>query len=95
MGKTKKIVAVMLDKERHLKFNLNALIMAEKITGKKLSEMGEDKAEFGLEFLRAMLYAGLIHEDKELTLEEVGDMIDMDNMEEVTEKLGEAMSGLK
>lgn len=91
----KKVVVVNLDKERHLKFNLNALILAEEITGKKLAELGEKKENFDLAFLRAMLYAGLKHEDKELTLEEVGDLIDMDNMEEVTEKLGEAMQGLK
>ncbi|HID0815697.1 TPA: hypothetical protein ACXNW8_001306 [Clostridium botulinum] len=90
-----KIVTVTLDKERHLKYNLNALILAEKITGKKLSELGKKKDNFDLEFLRGMLYAGLKWEDKELTLEEVGDSIDMDNLEEVTNKLGEAMQGLK
>ncbi|MPM81674.1 hypothetical protein SDC9_128731 [bioreactor metagenome] len=42
-----------------------------------------------------MLFAGLRHEDKELTLEEVGDLIDFDNLEEVTTKLGDAMQGLK
>lgn len=91
----KKVVTVNLDRERHLKFNLNALILAEEITGKKLAELEKDKGAFDLAFLRAMLYAGLKHEDKELTLEEVGDLIDMDNMEDVTEKLGEAMKGLK
>lgn len=91
----KKIVNVNLDKERHLKYNLNALILAEQITGKKLSELGKKKDNFDLEFLRGMLYAGLKWEDKELTLEEVGDSIDMDNLEEVTNKLGEAMQGLK
>lgn len=91
----KKIVVITLDKERHLKFNLNALILAEEITGKKLSQLGENKEGFDLAFLRGMLYAGLKWEDKELTLEEVGDLIDMENMELVTEKLGDAMQGLK
>lgn len=90
----KKIVTINLDKERHLKFTLNALIIAEKLTGKKLTEMGKEN-NFDLEFLRAMLYAGLIHEDKELTLDEVGDFIDFENMNEVVEKLNEAMNGLK
>lgn len=93
--KNTKIVTITLDKERHLKFNLNALILAEQCTGKKLSELGERKDSFDLSFLRAMLYAGLKWEDKELTLEDVGDMIDMENLEEVTNKLGEAMQGLK
>ena len=85
----------MLDKERVLKFNLNALILAEEITGKKLASLGEDANGFDLSFLRGMLFAGLTHEDKELTLEQVGDMIDMENMEDVTTKLGEAMQSLK
>lgn len=91
----KKITVINLDKERHLKYNLNALITAEKITGKKLAELGGEKGSFDLEFLRAMLYAGLIWEDKELTLEDVGDLIDMENLEYVTDRLGEAMQGLK
>lgn len=91
----KKITVINLDKERHLKYNLNALITAEKITGKKLAELGGDKGGFDLEFLRAMLYAGLIWEDKELTIDDVGDLIDMENLEYVTDKLGEAMQGLK
>lgn len=91
----KKLVTVMLDKERTLKFNLNALILAEKITGKKLASLGQDANGFDLEFLRGMLFAGLTHEDKVITLEEVGDMIDMENMEDVTNKLGEAMQSLK
>ncbi|GAB6153737.1 hypothetical protein JCM17380_24870 [Desulfosporosinus burensis] len=91
----KKIVAIELDKVRHLKFNLNALITAEQITGKKLSELSQSGEGFDLAFLRAMLYAGLKWEDKELTLEDVGDLIDMENLEAVTGKLGEAMQGLK
>lgn len=91
----KKIVAINLDRERHLKFNLNALILAEKTTGKKLADLGQNQEGFDLEFLRAMLFAGLKHEDKELTLDEVGDLIDMENLEYVATKLGEAMQGLK
>lgn len=90
-----KMVTVELDKTRNLKFTLNALIIAESITGKKLADMGTDNEAFDLTFLRAMLYAGLVWEDKDLTIESVGDLIDMDNMEGVTEKLGEAMQGLK
>lgn len=91
----KKLVKINLDKERTIKFNLNALITAEKITGKKLSELGDSKDSFDLEFLRGMLFAGLSHEDKDLTVEAVGEMIDMDNLEDVTNKLGEAMNSLK
>jgi hypothetical protein len=84
----------MLDKERNLKFNLNSLITIEELTGIKVSEMGEN-SDFGMVTLRAMVYAGIRHEDKEITLEEVGDCIDFDNMEDVAQAIGEAMSTVK
>lgn len=91
----KNLVDIILDKERHLKFNLNALILAEKITGKKLSELGNNEQAFDLEFLRAMVFVGLLSEDKDLTIEQVGELIDMENIEYVANKLGEAMQSLK
>ncbi|MFT8313245.1 MAG: hypothetical protein ABF633_03205 [Clostridium sp.] len=94
-----KIVVVNLDKERHLRFNLNALVLLEKETGRSMSELVPDeksgKNGFDMEMLRALLYAGLKWEDKDLTIDAVGDMIDFDNMNEVSEKLGEAMEGVK
>ncbi|WMU08031.1 hypothetical protein vBCtySFA67_00013 [Clostridium phage vB_CtyS-FA67] len=91
-----RITVINLDKERHLKFNLNALILAEKETGIKMSDMAnEAKDGLSLEFLRAFLYAGLKWEDKKLTVEKVGDMIDFDNLSEVSEVLSEAMGDLK
>lgn len=93
--KVKKVISVNLDKERHLKFNLNTFIIVEELTGKKLADLQGDNGGFDFKYLRALLYAGLKHEDKELTLEDVGELIDMDNMETVTSKLEEAMGGLK
>lgn len=87
-----KIVAINLDRERHLRFNLNSLIIIEKLTGKRFDKMGDDMS---LETLRAMLFAGLSWEDKELTVDDIGEMIDFENLEEVMAKLSEAMQGLK
>lgn len=87
-----KIVAINLDRERHLKFNLNSLITIERITGQRFDKMGDDMS---LETLRAMLFAGLSWEDKELTLDEIGELIDFENLEQVMDKLNEAMAGLK
>lgn len=92
MAKEKKIVTLELDKERHLWFNLNALITVEKETGVKLSELSDG---MGLDVLRAMLFAGLKWEDKDLTLEYVGELIDFENMQEIMDKLGVALDGLK
>ena len=41
----------------------------------------------------AIVYAGLYHEDKTLTVEKVGDLIDeYSNLKEVAEKIGEALT---
>jgi len=43
--------------------------------------------------LRTILYAGLCHEDKELTPEKVGELIDdYSNIAAIGEKLGEAFN---
>lgn len=91
----KKIVTVTLDKERHMKFDLNALILAEKMTGKKMAEFGNEEGGIELDVIRALVYAGLKWEDKELTVETVGENIDLENLGEIADKLGEALGGLK
>lgn len=95
MAQPAKVVTINLDKERHLRFNLNALILVEELTGSKLSELADQKDGLSLKFLRALLYAGLKWEDKDLTEEEVGELVDLNNMEEINEKIGESIEGLK
>lgn len=80
-------VKITLDKERNIYFDLNALV--------RLEELGVDVATLGngvkMSQIRAILFAGLMHEDKELTLEEVGALVTMENMSEVSEAIGKAM----
>jgi hypothetical protein len=91
----KKIVAFEADKMRNLKYGMNAMIQLEKKLGKSLSSLANE--EFKLEDLRAMLYIGLKWEDKELTEESVGDIMDeaieKHGMQYLSEKLGEALQG--
>jgi hypothetical protein len=81
---------VMLDKERTIKFDLNALINVEEKLGFSLAELGE---HMSIKAMRTLLTAGLQHEDAELTEVQVGSLITMDNMKEVQEALGVAMGG--
>jgi hypothetical protein len=83
---------ITLDRERNLKLNMNSMRYFEEITGDSLFKIGEN---FSATHLQALVYACLRHEDKELTLEQVGDMIDMDNMQEVSEAIGEMMNNSK
>ena len=87
----KKGVTIILDRPRTLRYGLNALAKVEDITGKNI--MGLDLNNVSIKDLLAIIYAGLYHEDKELTVEKVGDLIDeYSNITEVAEKLGEAFT---
>lgn len=83
-------VKITLDKERTIKFTLNALIEVEDTLGHSLTELSENVS---IRAVRTLLTAGLRHEDAGLTEAYVGDLITMDNMAEVQEALGTAMGG--
>ena len=68
----KKGITITLDKPRTLRYGMNALAKIEDITGKTL--MSLDLNNVGIKDLLAIVYAGLCHEDKSLTLE-VGDAL--------------------
>jgi len=84
-------VPIHLDRERHLKFDLNACCQIEKQTGKNYFTL---IAPGGLTAtdLRAFLWAGLVHEDEELTVEAVGEMIRPGSIEHILEAIGKAVS---
>ena len=87
----KKGVIYKLDKERTLRYGINALARIEDSIGKPI--MGLDLEHLGMKELLAIVHAGLYHEDKTLTIEQVGDLIDdYSDINEVAEKLGEALT---
>lgn len=89
-NRQKKVVALTLDKPRTLRFTLNSLAEIEDRLGVPLTKMAE--VELGIKSIRTMLWAGLIHEDKQVTEEEVGDLVDFENLEYVQEKVAEAFT---
>ena len=87
----KKGVIYKLDKERTLRYGVNALARIEESIGKPI--MGLDLEHLGIKELLAIVHAGLYHEDKSLTVEQVGNLIDdYSDITEVAEKLGEALT---
>lgn len=86
-------VTVELDRTRVLKYDLNALEAIEEKLGVELKDM--DKVKMGIKNIKAILWAGLIHEDEDLTERQVGAMVDVTNLEEVQEKVSEAFSMAK
>ena len=87
-----KNLKITLDKERTLKYTLNSLIKFEKLTGKSVTEIGENMS---MEVILALLYVGLIHEDKKLTIEKLGDMITIDKFFEINDVVTSAFTVLK
>jgi hypothetical protein len=86
----RKEVKITLDKERTLRFTLNALAEIEDKLGIPLQKMGE--VELGVKAIRVMVWAGLLHEDEEITERAVGNMIDFGNLEEVQKAVAEAFA---
>ncbi len=87
-GKPVPIVKLQLDKARHLRLDLNAMVEFEEETGFHISEANTGK----MSILRALLWACLLHEDADLSVEQVGAMIHAGNMAEVGAAVGKAMS---
>ena len=79
MPELNELVTITLDKERHLRLTLKGMIEFEKLTGKTLVK-GFKFKDLTLADMAALIWACLIHEDKELTYDDVLDMIDTRNM---------------
>ena len=85
-------VTLTLDRERTLRLDFNALCALRKETGQNpLSP------SFWADFddvlkLRATLWAALIHEDPKLTVEQVGNLIDMKRIAEIADALAGPVS---
>lgn len=88
-------VPIVLDKERHLLFDLNAMVAFEDVTGKNLFKRGISAAlakNMSPTDLRTLLWACLIHEDETLTLKQVGGWVHFGNMLAIAAKVSEAFS---
>lgn len=81
---------IILDKSRQLRFTTNALILLEELMQKPITKL--DFNNVGLKDIRMIIYCGLKHEDKNLTLEKTGELLDYSDLESISKVLGEALS---
>jgi hypothetical protein len=86
-SKTIAVVSIELDKPRQLKYTNGALRKFQEKTGKAALKM---KPEEFNEYLSEILWAGLLHEDKDITVDQVDEMIGPSNMYYVIGKVTEA-----
>jgi len=76
--------------ERTIKFTLNALAELEDKFGSVQAAFDKLEKENSMKALRAILWAGFLHESPNLTEREVGNLIDIAYMTELVESLGAA-----
>jgi hypothetical protein len=74
-------------------YDLNALAILEEEFDINLMDEGLEPEDYTTpKTLRALIYVGLIHEDEELTLDDVGHMVQLDILDELVEAFGKAFA---
>jgi hypothetical protein len=89
---TPKEVKVTLDKERTFRLDLNAYAELDFIyedKGKTYHHIEADLLKMRPYAVRAFLWAGLVHEDRDLTIEFVSRYIDVHNIQEYSQMIYE------
>lgn len=84
-------IKVELDKERTLLFDLNAFCELEEAYG-DINKAFKELEKMSFKAIRKLLHTGLIHEDEKLTEKQVGNMLSIENLADVANKLVEAFS---
>lgn len=94
-NKIKPVTKIKLDKERSLALDFNALAAMEEVLGESAldgSIFKEEKLRQA-KYIRAILYGLLKAEDESITLEQVGGLISMTNIEEIMTAVAEVLTG--
>ena len=88
-----KTVMIQADKARNLKYGINQMVELEELLGKPVTNM--DMENFSMKDLRTMFYVALKWEDKKLTHETAGDIMDSvienEGIESLSANIGKAM----
>lgn len=88
----KAIPVVLGEKQYHLRYDLNAFAILEDYYP-TVDECLNALSKGSIKALRAVLYAGLAHEDPDLTPEKVGEMLTLADLPALGEQLTQALIG--
>ena len=92
MAKRKVPITLADGKPRNLLYKFNALVELVETLGFDIMNIQSAISGPGmLKAIRGILWAGLIHEDKALTIEEAGDLIEFSQIDELTKAMLEAL----
>lgn len=86
------LIPIELDRPRRLCFDFNAFAAYEEATGKNVLAGGLQEDLQSVRGVRALLWAALLHEDPELTQQQVGAMLHLGNVGEMTGRLRDALT---
>lgn len=86
MAKEKTVVNVA-GKERTVKFPVSALIKMKKETGISLSDLQDEEKVQDIETIVAIIWAGLVTDDPSLTVDELAESIELNELSEVAQKV--------
>ncbi|MFG3611444.1 hypothetical protein [Rummeliibacillus stabekisii] len=90
-----KTATVMINgEEKKLAYPVGALIKLETQYGIKMADLGKDGNSESLDVILKMIWAGLIHENPELTVDELGFMIDITELPEIAAKFGDIFGSM-
>ncbi len=84
-------VSLVLDKPRTIKFDLNAFAVLEDKYG-SMEKAFQAMQSGSIKAARTLLWAGLLHEDENLTERQAGGMVTLARMEEVMDSVTKALT---
>ena len=84
-------IPIELDKPRTLLFDLNAFAELEDKYG-SLEHAFQQMQKGSVKATRTLLWAGLLHEDEQLTEHQVGAMISLTNLEQLMDQITKALT---
>jgi hypothetical protein len=81
-------VTITLDRERTLRYDLNAMCTVEELTGESLTDLMRKPT---IKNIRAVIWAGLIHEDPAITQTDVGGWIELAELQHIIQQIHKAL----
>lgn len=87
---------ITLDKVRNLRYNMRAIDSLEKKLKKRVGDIeGVTTGNLSMQEYATFIWAGLVHEDKDLTPDKVMDLIDeYSSLREVTKEMWDAFNAM-
>ncbi|SHF33322.1 tail assembly chaperone [Caloramator proteoclasticus] len=89
--KNKGVKIKLQDKEYELKFDMNTFCELEEVYG-DINKAFEDLQNKKFKAIRALIYAAVKAEDENITLKEVGKMITLDELENLSLAINKALN---